>query len=101
MTELIGSGERLIVPAIVLYEWLRGPRVPQELDVCEELFPSDQTAIFGAEEARVAARLYRAVRRARGREIDLAVAATAITHDAALWTLNRDDFRDIPGVVLI
>jgi predicted nucleic acid-binding protein len=35
------------------------------------------------------------------REIDLAIAATAIIRDAALWTLNRDDFSDIEGLTLI
>jgi len=101
LTELISSGERLLMPTVVLYEWLRGPRVPQELHVCEELFPQDQAVAFGIFEARVAARLYRTIKRARGREIDLAIAATAITHDAALWTLNRDDFRDIAELPLV
>jgi len=45
--------------------------------------------------------LYRKVRRPRGREIDLAIAATAILRDAALWTLNRDDFRDIESLPLV
>jgi predicted nucleic acid-binding protein len=101
LTALIDSGERLIMPSIVLYEWRRGPREPQELLFCEELFPQDQAVVFGAPEANVAANLYRKVRRARGREIDLTIAATAIIRDAALWTLNRDDFRDIEGLTLI
>jgi predicted nucleic acid-binding protein len=89
------------MPTVVLYEWLRGPRLAQELRVCEELFPQGQAVVFGPAEARVASRLYRAVRRARGREIDLVIAATAITRDAGLWTLNRDDFADIEGLPLI
>jgi len=32
--------------------------------------------------------------------IDLAIAACALTHEAALWTLNPEDFRDIPGLRL-
>lgn len=101
MTDLIASNERLIVPTIVLYEWLRGPRIQEELDLCAQLFPQEQAAVFGDSEARVAARLYRTVRRARGREMDLAIAATALIRDAALWTLNFDDFRDIPGLILV
>ncbi len=89
------------MPTVVLYEWLRGPRTPQELHFCVELFPQEQTVALGPAEAVVAARLYRSVRRARGREIDLAIAATAIVRDAALWTLNHDDFRDIAGLPLI
>ena len=99
--EFIESGERLILPTVVLYEWLRGPRLPEELHVCEELFPQDQAVVFGATEAYVAANLYRKVRRPRGREIDLTIAATAILRDAALWTLNRDDFRDIESLPLV
>jgi predicted nucleic acid-binding protein len=38
------------------------------------------------------------VKRPRGREIDLAIAAHAISRDARLWTLNPNDFDDIPGL---
>ena len=44
--------------------------------------------------------LYRRLRRPRHREIDLAIAACAIVHGAELWTLNPQDFRDIPGLTL-
>ena len=37
---------------------------------------------------------------ARQREFDLGVAACALTYGATLWTLNADDFRDIPGLGL-
>ncbi len=98
---LAEQGHRLGLSTIVLYEWLRGPRSSAELAVQEELFPSAHAAGFGAAEAAIAARLYRQVTRPRGREIDLAVAACALAGDAALWTLNPTDFRDIPGIRLI
>jgi predicted nucleic acid-binding protein len=101
LTELIEAGERILLPTLVLYEWLRGPRLPQELRNCEDLFPEDQVIPFGVPEARVAARLYRSMGSPRRREIDLAIAAVAITHDASLWTLNDEDFRDIKEVSLI
>jgi predicted nucleic acid-binding protein len=41
------------------------------------------------------------VSRARGREIDLAVAACAMANGAAIWTLNPGDFRDIPDLRLV
>jgi len=37
---------------------------------------------------------------ARGREVDLAMASCAICGDARLWTLNVDDFDDVPGLEL-
>lgn len=94
------SGELLGIPAVVLYEWLRGPRVPEELRFQEELFPRERAIPFASQEAALAAELYKSVSRARGRELDLAIAATAIIRDAALWTLNRDDFADIRGLQL-
>jgi len=96
----IADGERILVSAIVLYEWLRGSRLPSELDAQEALFPRVGAVPFGVEEASVAAELYQQVRRPRGREIDLAIAATAIAQGADLWTLNVADFRDIPSLGL-
>ena len=100
MIGLTEQGERLALSTIVLYEWLRGPRTLAELSAQEELFPREAAVAFGAEEAAVAARLYSRVRRPRGREIDIAVAACAIAHGGALWTLNPQDFRDMPGLRL-
>jgi predicted nucleic acid-binding protein len=97
---VVGQGERLAISALVLYEWLRGPRAEVELAAQEDLFPSADAVPFGAREAALAARLYRSVPRARQREFDLAVAACALGQDAALWTLNPGDFRDVPGLVL-
>jgi predicted nucleic acid-binding protein len=96
----IESGEVILIPSLVLYEWLRGPRVPGELKEQEAVFPSGRAIPFGPEEAAISARLYRSVVQPRGREIDLGIAAYAIARDAKLWTLNRDDFKDIPGLQL-
>lgn len=96
----IEQGERLAVSTLVLYEWLRGPRREAELAAQEALVPTEQAIAFGAREAALAAQLFRAVRRPRGREIDLAVAACALAHEARLWTLNPKDFDDIPGLTL-
>ena len=96
----ITAGERLLVPSLVLYEWLRGPRLPEELRAQEALFPASVAPVFGPAEAACAARLYVSLPRGRGREIDLAIAACALTLGAPLWTLNRRDFQDLPGVQL-
>jgi predicted nucleic acid-binding protein len=96
----VGRGERLGIPALVLYEYLRGPRTSAEIAHQEALWPADRVLPFGVIEATVAARLYRAVPRARQRELDITIAAVAIAHDARLWTSNTPDFRDIPGLQL-
>ena len=101
MLRVFDRGERVLLSSITLYEWIRGPRTPEDLEVQESLFPSVSTLPFGEEEAAIAGRLYRAVRRPRGREADIAIAACAIRHDAELWTLNTGDFKDIPGLRLL
>jgi predicted nucleic acid-binding protein len=96
----VADGRRVSMSSIALYEWLRGPRVREELMAQERLFPREATVAFGAREASLAADLYRRVPKARGREIDLAIAACAIESGSMLWTLNPADFKDIPGLAL-
>ena len=64
------------------------------------LFPAQSAIPFGPEEAAVSAGFYRAVKRPRGREVDLGIAACALVRGAHLWTLNPGDFRDVPGIRL-
>jgi predicted nucleic acid-binding protein len=94
------AGHVLTFSTIVLFEWLRGPRADAELGLQRTIFPESALAPFGIDAARTAARLYRTVKRPRSREFDIAVAACAIEHEAALWTLNPRDFADIPGLTL-
>ena len=67
----------------------------------ETLFPGEDAALFGPRDAAVAAEPYAKIRRPRGREIDLAIAACAISQGATLWTLNPADFSDVPGLHLL
>ncbi len=94
LTLLMEQGERIGIRTMVLYEWLRGPRLPVELAMQESMLPSE------AADARISAELYRSAPRARSREVDLAIAACTIRHKAELWTLNRADFAGIPGLRL-
>ena len=96
----IADGERILLPSLVLFEWLRGPRRAEELAAQEALFPASAAVLFGPAEAARAAQLYFQLPRPRGREIDLAIAACALILDARLWTLNPRDFRDLAGLQL-
>jgi predicted nucleic acid-binding protein len=101
LRQLLDRGERIFLSTLVLFEWRRGPRIPEQIDAQQALFPSADAIPFGSAEALAAADVYKKVKRARGREIDIAIAACAITHDAELWTVNPDDFKDIPNLKLI
>jgi predicted nucleic acid-binding protein len=101
LRRLIENGERIFLSTLVLFEWRRGPRLPEEIADQETLFPSSEAILFGPTEALMAAQLYRKIKRPRGREIDIAIAACAMAHDSYLWTLNPADFKDIPDLKLI
>jgi predicted nucleic acid-binding protein len=96
----VSEGRVLLLSSLVLYEWLRGPRLPAELAIQEALFAASSALPFGPAEAARAAELYRRVPRPRGRETDLGLAACAIEWESMLWTLNPADFRDVPGLRL-
>ena len=93
-------GDSLTFSSIVLYEWLRGPRTEAEISATEAFFGGHPPAVFGSREAATAAELYRRVKRGRGRQADLAIAACALQQGASLWTLNPVDFADVPGLAL-
>jgi predicted nucleic acid-binding protein len=100
LRRIVADGIRLGVCALVLYEWRRGPRTETELAMEAALLGPEAVVGFGEIEASIAADLYRKVKRARGRELDIAIAACAVSQGAMLWTLNPSDFRDLPGVEL-
>ena len=94
------KGHVLSVSTIVLYEWLRGPRTDAEKEAVDAFFELDLAPGFGRREAERAADLYGRVKGARQRQADLAIAACAMELGASLWTLNRSDFEDVPGLTL-
>jgi predicted nucleic acid-binding protein len=100
MRDVLAAGERMLLPALVLSEWLRGPRLPEELAAQDALLPAEAALPFGPAEASAATDLYRSVPEPRGREVDIAIAAHAIVRDVPVWTLNVADFEDLPGVGL-
>jgi predicted nucleic acid-binding protein len=100
LERVVSRGHVIASSSLALYEWLRGPRTAEELEDQEALVPLDAARVFGAAECRRAASLYRTLKRARGRDMDIAIAACAIEHGARLWTLNPADFRDLPAVEL-
>jgi len=100
LRELAERGDTPVISTPVLFEWCRGPRTASELRLQRELIPDDQIAPFDVPCARRAATLYAQLTRRRHRDVDIAIAACAIEHHASLWTLNIEDFSDIPGLRL-
>lgn len=100
LTALVEDGHRIAISSLVYYEWRRGPRTRAELAAQDALLPIEGVVPFDAGASGLAADLYRRLPRPRGRELDLAIAACAMHHGAALWTLNPKDFADVPDLRL-
>jgi predicted nucleic acid-binding protein len=98
LRERTARGDVISFCTIVFYEWMRGARTEAQIRAVASLVDPDTLPTFGRWEAQRAAALSRTVRRARQRQADLAIAACAIESDAALWTLNRSDFEDVPSL---
>ena len=94
------SGEVLTFCWLVEYEWLRGPRLPVEEAAVRDFFGEEHVVGFGQREAARAANLYRTLERTRRRQAELIIAACALERGALLWTLNREDFADVPELDL-
>ena len=86
------------MPALVLYEWLRGPRIAGRIGPYRSHYSHRRRRFRSTKKTpSPAPDLYRTVSRARTREVDLAIAACVLVRGARLWTLNHDDFQDVPG----
>jgi predicted nucleic acid-binding protein len=101
LTALVEDGHRIAISSLVFYEWRRGPRTTAELTAQDALLPLEGVVPFDGSAGTLAADLYRRMARPRGREVDIAIAACALHQGAALWTLNKNDFADVPGLTLV
>jgi predicted nucleic acid-binding protein len=85
------AGETFCTAAPAWYEFLCGPVEPVQVS---SMLASLTEGIVAFEEsqARIAARLFNAVGRSRRLRLDAMIAATAISRQARLATLNIEDF---------
>src|SRR5206468_11924137 len=75
LRELLDRGERVSFSTLVLFEWRRGPRMPEHIAAQEALFPSSEAIPLGGGVALVASAVYWKINRPRGREVDISIAA--------------------------
>lgn len=101
LTTLVKQGHPMAISSPVLSEWKRRPESRAELAAQEAWLPTESVVAFDGAAAALAADLYGRLSRPRSREIDIAIAATAMHQGALLWTLNYGDFEGIPGRRLV
>lgn len=86
------AGETFCTAAPAWYEFLCGPVTPAQIETMLA-FLKGGIIPFAADQAQVAARLFNSAERLRRLRVDAVIAATAISRQAALATLNTADFK--------
>ena len=87
----LSDGHRLCMDSIAWTEFLCGPVQPDERKLAE-LIVTERVS-YSESAAQRAAELFNATGRRRGTLADCMIAATAVECDAALATVNLDDFQ--------
>jgi predicted nucleic acid-binding protein len=91
LRDWLGAGHRLCMDSIAWTEFLCGPLQPDESRLAEQIVT--ERVSFSEHDAQRAAEFFNATGRRRGTLADCMIAAAAAGRDAALATLNRDDFQ--------
>ena len=87
----LAKREALAVSAIAWTEFLCGPVAEQHFAAVAQIF--SECVPFRDQDARLAADLFNRTGRRRGSLVDCMIAATALNCEAALATVNSEDFR--------
>ena len=101
LIQLTEKAHRLEMSAIAWYEFARGPRSPHQLATARSFFSSNGVIPLDEELATRSAEMYCALGSPRKRGNDVAIAVTALGHQATLLTHNPKDFDDIPGLQVL
>lgn len=91
LREWLRAGRQLCMDTVAWTEFLCGPVQPDERRLAEQVVT--ERVGFSAADASRAAEFFNATGRRRGTLADCMIAAAAVGRDAALVTLNQDDFR--------
>jgi predicted nucleic acid-binding protein len=100
LTQAADSESRIEMSAIAWYEFVRGPRTPEQLAVARAFLTQDGVIAFTEDLALHAAEVFRSLGSPRKRAADIAIGVTASVHDGVLFTRNKKDFAGIPNLRL-
>lgn len=98
LLELAQSEAEIEMSAVAWYEFVRGPRTPEQLAVGRSLFAGDAIIPLSEELAEQAGEVFRILGSPRRRAADVAIGVTAAARDALLLSRNAGDFAGIAGL---
>lgn len=94
LTEWCTASAPMATSALVWCEFVTGPITGREIDLAWNLIKK-RVISFSYEQSLLSAHIFNTLGRPRKQRIDIMIAATAITHQATLATLNLKDFEKI------
>ncbi len=97
---LVAAPVAIEMSALAWYEFLRGPRTPEQLALSQLLIDRPSIIEVTADLAERAAEIFRRRRSTRRRAADVIIAATALSRNAVLLTRNVKDYADLEGLEL-
>lgn len=100
LVALLDDESQVGMSAVAWYEFIRGPRTPEQLALASLVLEEDDVVPFDPAIAEVAAETFRRLGGPRRRANDIAIGTTAALLGATLWSLNREDFAGIPNLEL-
>lgn len=98
LLELARSEAEMEMSAVAWYEFVRGPRTPEQLAVARSLFPGGGIIPLSEELAQLAGEVFRILGSPRRRAADIAIGVTSAARDALLLSRNAGDFAGISGL---
>lgn len=98
LLELAQSDAEIQMSSIAWYEFIRGPRTPEQSAVARSFFFDDGIVPFSEELAVKAGEVFRQLGSPRRRTADIAIGVVAAAYDATLATRNARDFAGIPNL---
>lgn len=100
LLKIAGDETPIGMSVIAWYEFVRGPRTPEQLALASVLVEEDDVIAFDSALAQTAGETFRRLGSPRRRANDIAIGTTAAAQGAILWTLNGEDFAGIPNLEL-
>ena len=98
LLKLAYSDAEIQISSIAWYEFVRGPRTPEQISVARSFFFEDGIVPFSEELAAIAGEVFRQLGSPRRKSADIPIGITAAAMDAVLLTRNTNDFAGIPDL---
>ena len=98
LLQVAESDAEIQISSVAWYEFVRGPRTPDQVSVARSFFFEDGVIPFSEDLATISGEVFRRLGSPRKKAADVAIGVTAALMGAVLLTRNARDFAGIPNL---